>query len=336
MVTHCSLSVLVFMAGSLCTITPEAHAGRGRNTQEQSAGTLIEVRDATEINNYITPGKPYVLGFFMIPGCGHCTTAHPKVESLAQKNPDVIFLSLNVNGTKNIGTLKSKYDINAYPTFLFFDGNGTQLAHDGQTKMAGFASEDAFNARLNAIRKGVQPTPAVAEKVNPHLAQAPKMVAQPQPMPHAKPAQSAAHPQRPHMRPQPAGSACPPAARPAGTSKPKRNMGSAASNMIELGSEQELNGIYKEHSHVALLFSTPWCGMCPGMKPKYTQMAQEFSGVFFVNVNGDHFKSLVHKLQVTGYPCAVLMKNGKEVDRVRGGGHGIPLLRSKFKSFVGR
>ncbi len=63
-------------------------------------------------------------------------------------------------------------------------------------------------------------------------------------------------------------------------------------------------------------FSTQWCGPCRQMAPIVEQLAAQ--GYPVRTVDGDQHPELVAKYRVGGYPCFVMLVNGRKVNRVVG------------------
>lgn len=61
-------------------------------------------------------------------------------------------------------------------------------------------------------------------------------------------------------------------------------------------------------------FSASWCTFCQMLKPELEALDKIWIGV----VDGDDSPNLAQKFNVSGYPTMVLLKNGKEVDRLVG------------------
>ncbi|RID67660.1 hypothetical protein BRARA_D02733 [Brassica rapa] len=99
-------------------------------------------------------------------------------------------------------------------------------------------------------------------------------------------------------------------------------MGTAISNMLGAGEGNE-----SEHSGVTKLSSSAqWQLHFNGMKdsnqlsfePAVRHMAVKFTDVSFVKVDVDELPEVAKEFDVTAMPTFVLMKNGKEVDRIVG------------------
>lgn len=66
-------------------------------------------------------------------------------------------------------------------------------------------------------------------------------------------------------------------------------------------------------------FYADWCRPCKLMRPVLEEFAGEYSTKIKVAaVNTDYNKNLSTKYQVSGIPCLILFKDGKEVKRLVG------------------
>ena len=65
-------------------------------------------------------------------------------------------------------------------------------------------------------------------------------------------------------------------------------------------------------------FAASWCGPCKFMEPAVQAMAEKFSDVGFVKIDVDQLPDVAQEFAVQAMPTFVLVKNGKEVDRVIG------------------
>ena len=63
----------------------------------------------------------------------------------------------------------------------------------------------------------------------------------------------------------------------------------------------------------------PWCGPCRMVSPIVEQMGREFGGrLKVVKVNVDEAPAISARYQVQGIPLLLVLKDGREVDRVTG------------------
>jgi thioredoxin 1 len=65
-------------------------------------------------------------------------------------------------------------------------------------------------------------------------------------------------------------------------------------------------------------FWAPWCGPCVMMKPVFEKMAATYPQMKFVKVNTVDYQEKAGQYGVTGIPCIIVFKDGKEIDRLVG------------------
>lgn len=66
-------------------------------------------------------------------------------------------------------------------------------------------------------------------------------------------------------------------------------------------------------------FYADWCGPCQMMKPVFEKLSRNFKGKLnFLKLNTEEFPELAQEYGVQGIPCLILIKNGKETDRIVG------------------
>ncbi|XP_075648447.1 thioredoxin H2 [Castanea sativa] len=75
----------------------------------------------------------------------------------------------------------------------------------------------------------------------------------------------------------------------------------------------------KDSSQLMVIdFAASWCGPCKFMEPAIHAMASKFTEVEFAKIDVDELPDVAQEFQVQAMPTFVLVKNGKEVDRVVG------------------
>ncbi|PON59471.1 Thioredoxin [Parasponia andersonii] len=66
-------------------------------------------------------------------------------------------------------------------------------------------------------------------------------------------------------------------------------------------------------------FSASWCGPCRMMEPFYNALSAKHTDVDFVKIDVDELSDIAQEFGVNAMPTFVLVKKGKEVERVVGG-----------------
>ncbi|XP_018446242.2 thioredoxin H2, partial [Raphanus sativus] len=75
----------------------------------------------------------------------------------------------------------------------------------------------------------------------------------------------------------------------------------------------------KESSKLLVVdFSASWCGPCRMIEPAFIAMSAKFTDVEFVKLDVDELPDVAKEFNVTGMPTFVLVKNGKEIERIVG------------------
>lgn len=78
------------------------------------------------------------------------------------------------------------------------------------------------------------------------------------------------------------------------------------------------NSVKETPKLMVIDFSASWCGPCRFMEPALNDMAARFTEVEFVKIDVDELPDVAQEYGVQAMPTFVLVKRGKEVDRVVG------------------
>ena len=75
----------------------------------------------------------------------------------------------------------------------------------------------------------------------------------------------------------------------------------------------------KENQLAIIDFWASWCGPCRALAPTIQELADEYAGKVFVGkLDVDENPSTAERFQVFSIPTVLIMKDGKEVDRIVG------------------
>ncbi|CAJ1827981.1 unnamed protein product [Sphenostylis stenocarpa] len=69
---------------------------------------------------------------------------------------------------------------------------------------------------------------------------------------------------------------------------------------------------------IVIDFSASWCGPCKTIEPVIHAMAKKYTAVDFVKIDVDELSDVAQEFQVQAMPTFVLVKEGKEIDRIVG------------------
>lgn len=110
----------------------------------------------SDVNETLSNGKPTIIDFTAT-WCGPCRNVAPVFAKLAEANPNINFITVDVD---KLHTVAAEYDVQAMPTFITFDNAGKKLAtivganiakiQDAITEFNKSADPDAENAPTTA------------------------------------------------------------------------------------------------------------------------------------------------------------------------------------------
>ena len=84
-------------------------------------------------------------------------------------------------------------------------------------------------------------------------------------------------------------------------------------------SDADFEETVKKHSLALIDFWAPWCGPCLALTPVIEELSKDYAGrVLIGKLNVDENPQTAECFQVFSIPTLLIMKNGREVDRIVG------------------
>lgn len=83
--------------------------------------------------------------------------------------------------------------------------------------------------------------------------------------------------------------------------------------------DSNFDSIVNKNALALIDFWAPWCGPCQALAPTVEELCKEYAGKILIGkLNVDENPQTTERFQIFSIPTLVLMKNGKEVDRIVG------------------
>ncbi|KAF5179972.1 Thioredoxin h2 [Thalictrum thalictroides] len=82
--------------------------------------------------------------------------------------------------------------------------------------------------------------------------------------------------------------------------------------------KNHFNTIKDKSSLIVIDFSATWCGPCRMIEPIFAEMSNKFNDVVFIKIDVDELADVAKEYDVQAMPTFVLLKNGKQIDKVLG------------------
>lgn len=83
-------------------------------------------------------------------------------------------------------------------------------------------------------------------------------------------------------------------------------------------------------------FWAEWCGPCQMLAPIFEELSREYQAKLkFAKVNTDDYPEVATENRITGIPCLIVFKEGKEIDRIIGM-TSKEVLKEKIEGMLGK
>ncbi|MQL99821.1 hypothetical protein Taro_032553 [Colocasia esculenta] len=95
------------------------------------------------------------------------------------------------------------------------------------------------------------------------------------------------------------------------------------SAVVAIHTKDNWNSYWESHQKqpnqaMVIDFSASWCGPCRFIEPAFKALASRFNDVVFTKIDVDELPDVAEKWGVQAMPTFVLLRGGREVDRVVG------------------
>lgn len=96
--------------------------------------------------------------------------------------------------------------------------------------------------------------------------------------------------------------------------------------------DSNFDNVINKNPLVLIDFWAPWCGPCRALAPTIEEVSREYAGKILVGkLNVDENPQTAERFQIFSIPTLVLIKNGKEVDRMVG-----LVPKSRIEAFINK
>jgi len=98
----------------------------------------------------------------------------------------------------------------------------------------------------------------------------------------------------------------------------QRKVGAGAKDILAI-TDANFDEISRKNELVLVDFWADWCGPCKALSPIVEKLAEDYAGkIAFGELDVDKNRRTCARFKVKAYPTLLIVKNGKEVDRIVG------------------
>lgn len=89
--------------------------------------------------------------------------------------------------------------------------------------------------------------------------------------------------------------------------------------MVQELNEANFKSEINSATPIIIDFWASWCGPCKMMAPVFEELSKEYAGKLrFAKISTEDYPTVAEENNISGIPCLVVFKKGKEMNRIIG------------------